>query len=91
MVFRQVLLALFFGIFTGSWISLGIPMSIFGIVGSFLSVLDHYIIGALTSTSHLSVIVFSIMIGGVVAIISRNGGMAGIVRKFEPLAKGPKV
>jgi Na+/H+ antiporter NhaC len=30
------------------------------------------------------------MIGGVVAIISRNGGMAGVVKKLAPLAKGPK-
>jgi Na+/H+ antiporter NhaC len=62
----------------------------YGLMKSFFSVIDHYIIGALNNSSHLAVIVFSIMIGGVVAIISRNGGMAGVVKKLAPLAKGPK-
>ncbi len=90
LLFRQVLLALFLGILSGAWIAGGMQMSPYGILKSFFSVIDHYIIGALNSPSHLAVIVFSIMIGGVVAIISRNGGMAGVVMKLEPLAKGPK-
>ena len=90
LIFRQVLLALFLGILSGAWIAGGMQLSPYGILKSFFSVIDHYIIGALNSPSHLAVIVFSILIGGVVAIISRNGGMAGVVMKLEPLAKGPK-
>jgi Na+/H+ antiporter NhaC len=90
LLFRQVLLALFMGIMAGAWIVGGMQMSPYGLMKSFFSVIDHYIIGALNSSSHLAVIVFSIMIGGVVAIISRNGGMQGVVEKLEPLAKGPK-
>lgn len=90
LLFRQVLVALFMGILAGSWIASGMPLAPYDILKSFFSVIDHYIIGALNSSSHLSVIAFSIMIGGVVAIISRNGGMAGVVRKLSPLAKGPK-
>jgi len=90
LLFRQVLLALFMGILAGSWVVSGMPFSPYGLMRSFFHVIDHYIIGALNSSSHLSVIVFSVMIGGVVAIISRNGGMAGIVKKFAPMAKGPK-
>lgn len=90
LLFRQVLLALFMGIMTGAWVAGGMQMSPYGLMKGFFSVIDHYIIGALNSPSHLSVIVFSLMIGGVVAIISRNGGMEGVVRKLEPLAKGPK-
>lgn len=90
LIFRQVLLALFMGILAGAWIIGGMQLTPYGLLKSFFSVIDHYIIGALNNSSHLSVIVFSIMIGGVVAIISRNGGMAGVVRKLSPLAKGPK-
>lgn len=90
LLFRQVLLALFMGILAGSWVVAGMPFTPYGIVKSFFSVIDHYILGALNSSSHLSVLVFSVMIGGVVAIISRNGGMAGVVNKLAPLAKGPK-
>lgn len=90
LIFRQVLLALFMGILAGAWVIGGMQLSPYGLLKSFFSVIDHYIIGALNNSSHLSVIVFSIMIGGVVAIISRNGGMAGVVKKLAPLAKGPK-
>jgi Na+/H+ antiporter NhaC len=90
LIFRQVLLALFMGIMAGAWVIGGMQITPYGLMKSFFSVIDHYIIGALNNSSHLAVIVFSIMIGGVVAIISRNGGMAGVVKKLSPLAKGPK-
>ncbi len=78
------------GILAGAWVVAGMPFTPYGIMKSFFSVIDHYILDALNSSSHLSVLVFSVMIGGVVAIISRNGGMAGVVEKLAPLAKGPK-
>lgn len=90
LLFRQVLLALFVGILSGAWIVGGMPFTPYGILKSLFSVIDHYILGALNSSSHLSVIIFSTMIGGLVAIISRNGGMAGVVNKLAPLAKGPQ-
>ncbi len=90
LLFRQVLLALFMGIMAGAWVIGGMQMTPYGLMKSFFSVIDHYILGALNNSSHLAVIIFSIMIGGVVAIISRNGGMAGVVKKLAPLAKGPK-
>lgn len=90
LLFRQVLLALFTGILAGAWIVNGMPMSPYEMMKSFFEVLDTYILGSMTDTGHLSVIIFSLMIGGVVAIISRNGGMAGIVKKLSPLARGPK-
>ncbi|MCH2043613.1 MAG: Na+/H+ antiporter NhaC family protein [Saprospiraceae bacterium] len=90
LIFRQVLLSLFMGILSGAWIVNGMQLNFYGLMKSFFTVLDNYILGALNSSSHLSVIIFSLMIGGVVALISRNGGMAGIVLKLSPLAKGPK-
>jgi len=90
LLFKQVDLALFLGIFSGAWIINGMPLEPYLIVKSFFSVLDTYIIHALSDSGHLSVILFSMMIGGVVALISRNGGMAGIVKQLAPLARGPK-
>lgn len=89
LLFRQVILALFTGIFVGAWVAEGMPLTPYALVQSFFRVLDTYIIQALVNTGHLSVILFSMMIGGVVALISRNGGMTGIVNKLAPLAKGP--
>ena len=89
LLFRQVLLALFVGIFSGAWLANGMQLNPYGFMKSLFKVLDTYILHSLTDTGHLSVIVFSMMIGGVVALISRNGGMAGIVSKLSPFAKGP--
>jgi Na+/H+ antiporter NhaC len=90
LVFKEVLLALFVGIFAGVWIISGMPLAPYELLRSFVRVLDTYILHAITESSHAAVILFSIMIGGVVALISRNGGMAGIVAKLAPLARGAK-
>jgi Na+/H+ antiporter NhaC len=90
LIFRQVLLSLFIGIFMGAWLLNGMQLSIYGFFKSLFSVLDTYILKSLMDTGHLSVIIFSMLIGGIVALISRNGGMAGVVKKLSPIAKGPK-
>lgn len=89
LITRQVLLALFMGILAGAWLTNGMPLHPYELMRAVFKVLDFYILQSLYSTSHLSVIAFSMMIGGMVAVISRNGGMVGIVMKLSPLAKSP--
>lgn len=86
---RQVVLSLFMGIMAGSWLTAGMPLNPGDLMKTFFRVLDTYILNALNSSSHLSVLLFSMLIGGMVALISRNGGMVGIVQKLAPLARGP--
>jgi len=90
LIFREVVLSLFVGIFSGVWIISGMPLNPYDFLKSFFRTLDTYILQSMTNPSHLGVIIFSILIGGLVALISRNGGMSGIVDKLSPLAKGPK-
>jgi Na+/H+ antiporter NhaC len=45
-----------------------------------------YVLEALTDSGHMSILVFSMMIAGMVGIISKNGGMAGIVARVSSLA-----
>ncbi len=90
LLFKEVVLSLFIGIFSGVWIVSGMPLNPYDFLKSFYKTLDTYILQALTEPSHLAVIIFSILIGGLVALISRNGGMAGIVDKLSPLAKTPR-
>ena len=87
---RQVLLSLFLGVFVGAWLSSGMPLDPYHFSRSIFKVLDYYLLQSLLDSSHLSVVLFSLIIGGVVALISRNGGMAGIVEKIAPYAQGPK-
>jgi Na+/H+ antiporter NhaC len=85
LVFRDVLLSLFVGI----W--LGATMLAEGHIGAgFLRVVDTYAIGALTDPDKMSIIVFSMLLGGMVGVISRSGGTHGVVEALEPLATTPR-
>lgn len=86
--FKEVLVSLFAGIWTGAFIANGLQIQT--IIYSLLEVVEKYVIGALNDTGHLSVLVFSLMIGGMVAIISRNGGMAGVVMSLSRYAKSAR-
>lgn len=91
LVFREVLVSLFVGVWSGAFIAGGMRFESFEYYfQSLWSVLDHYILGALNDADHLAVILFSILIGGMVAIISRNGGMAGVVLKLSRYARSAR-
>jgi Na+/H+ antiporter NhaC len=85
LVIKEVVASLLLGIFAGAFILTGLSFEGIGI--AFLRVIDTYIIGSLLDRGHLAVVLFSTMIGGMVALVSRNGGMAGIVHKFSAYAK----
>ena len=92
LVFREVLFALFMGIWLGSFIityyqGYGFFAALF--YGLF-SVIDKYILESLNDSSHLSIIVFSMMIGAMVALISDNGGMKGVVNILSRYARSPR-
>jgi len=84
---KEVLVALLMGIFIGA-ATLGVYTGgVGGIFSGFLAVLDHYILSALSDTDHLSVIIFSLLIGSIVAVISKNGGMRGVVNRIVKYAQ----
>lgn len=91
LLFKEVIIALFVGIWSGSFIASGLQfLSPLSWIKSLLNVVEKYLINALNDSGHLSVIVFSLLIGGMVAIISKNGGMAGVVKSLSRYAQGPK-
>ncbi|MFM9060165.1 MAG: Na+/H+ antiporter NhaC family protein [Bacteroidota bacterium] len=77
---REVYISLLLAVLSGAWIlaleQKGLPA---GLLSGWISVLDRYVLGALNDRDHLSVLVFSMLIGGMVALLSRNGGMQGVV------------
>ncbi|MCH7976711.1 MAG: Na+/H+ antiporter NhaC family protein [Bacteroidetes bacterium] len=87
LVFRQVVVSLFVGVWVGAWIVTG---SVFGFVTGLWSTMDTYILDALANSDHAAIIIFSLMIGGVVGIIQKNGGTAGIVRVVTRWAKSAR-
>ncbi len=86
LVFKEVIFSLVSGIFLGGAIMGMYAEGFIGIFTGFFKIIDTYIIGALNDSGHLSVIVFSTIIGGIVALISKNGGMQGIVNKIVKFA-----
>ena len=80
MVFRQVVLALWVGVWLGASLLAQNPGT------GFLRSLDHYVVGAMADADHVSVIIFSLMLGGMVGIIARSGGAMGLANGFTHLA-----
>ena len=91
LIFKEVIISLFAGIWVGAFIAGGLRFEFFlGVIKALLTTIDTYIINSLNDPGHLSVLVFSLMIGGMVAIISRNGGMAGVVQRLTKYATNPR-
>ena len=85
LVLRQVVISLFAGIWLGA-----IFLFDYNIIGGIYRVLDHFIVKALSETSHLQIILFSMLFGGMVGIISKNGGTVGIANVITRYAKSPR-
>jgi Na+/H+ antiporter NhaC len=90
LLIREVITSLFIGIFSGVLIMGLYSEGPGSILFSFLKVVDTYVLNALNDTSHISVIIFSMTIAAVVSVISKNGGMRGVVNRLEPYAHNPK-
>jgi len=90
LVFKEVIFSLFSGIFLGGAIIGFYGDGFAGIFTGLLRIIDTYIIDSLYDYDHLSVVIFSILIGGIVALISRNGGMKGIVNSIVKYAQNAR-
>jgi len=77
LITKRVVPALFVGIWMGAW-----AINDFGLFGLWTGLLDTFqvfVANALSNPDHTAIVLFSMMVGGMVGIISRNGGMQGIV------------
>ena len=92
LIFKEVFIALFSGVLFGTSIIFYYQeQSIFiGIFKGLFATVDTYIINAINNSDHISIIVFSILIGGMVNIITKNGGMQGVVNFLSKYAKSAK-
>lgn len=92
LLLKEVISSLFFGILTGTFIMAYYggcgPLEAFG--SGLLRVVDTYIVGSLYDSDHVRIIVFTLLIGGMVKIITVNGGMRGVVNWLSRRAKGPR-
>ncbi|MCD4832518.1 MAG: Na+/H+ antiporter NhaC family protein [Bacteroidales bacterium] len=92
LIFKEVFTALFIGILVGTatmfWYqdTALIP----AIFKGMFAIVDTYIIEALSERGHMAIIIFSMLIGAMVNIITRNGGMKGVVNILSKYANSPR-
>ncbi len=85
LIIRQVLVSLAAGIYLGA-----IFIYDYNPIIALLRFTDTIIIQSLIDPDHAFIIVFTLMIGGVVGVISRNGGTAGLANLITRYAKKAK-
>ena len=85
LAFRDVLIALVMGVWIGTtMVAGGNPAA------GFLRFVDTNVREALIDSDHMSIIIFSMLLGGMVAVMSKSGGTFGVVRALEPYATTPR-
>ncbi len=84
LIFKEVITALLAGVWLGALAVAG-----YNPVQATWRLVDQYVVPALGDTDggHTQIVVFSLMLGGMVGIVSRNGGTRGVVRAVAPLAR----
>lgn len=83
LIFKEVITALLAGIWLGALAVAG-----YNPLQATWRLVDQYIVHALGDTDgHTQIIVFSLLLGGMVGLISKNGGTMGVVRAVAPLAR----
>ncbi len=82
LITRQVYPALFVGIWLGAWLVEGLHLQ--GLIDGFFRVADTYVLEALVPNDgdgeHLSIALFTLLTGAMIGVVSRNGGMKGLVQ-----------
>ncbi len=85
LLLRNVIPALLLGLWLGAT-----ALQSFTLKGAGLGLLDSFqvfVAGSVANSDRASIILFTMMIGGMVGIITRNGGMASVVKSIVSRAK----
>lgn len=80
LIFRDVLIALFLGIFGGAWLLAPDPFT------AFARTIDRYVVDALADADHVAILVFTSLLGAMVGLVTKSGGTHGIVELLAPYA-----
>lgn len=87
LLFREVITALFAGVWLGALAVAG-----FNPINATWRFIDTFAVPALGDVEggHTQIVVFSLLLGGMVGIVARNGGTMGIVEAVAPFARTPR-
>lgn len=85
LVLRNVIPALLIGLWLGATALRSFSPS--GVFGGLLDTFQVFVVRAMVDPDHVAIVLFSLMIGGMVGIITRNGGMASVVELIVSKAR----
>jgi len=87
LIFREVIVALFAGVWLGAMALTG-----FNPFSALARTIDTFAVPALGDVDggKTAIVAFSLLLGGMVGVVARNGGTLGIVRAVTPLATTPR-
>ena len=85
---RSIVPSIFIAIWFGSWAVNG--MTFTGVFTGLLDTFNVFILNTILDRDHAIIALFSLMLGGMVGIIYRNGGMHGIIQLLIKKANTPK-
>ena len=85
---RSIVPSLFVAIWFGSWAVNGLTFG--GIFTGLLDSFNVFILNTILDRDHAVIALFTLMLGGMVGIIYRNGGMHGIIQLLIKKANTPK-
>jgi Na+/H+ antiporter NhaC len=81
LVFREVVISLFAGVWLGA-----LFLADWNPITATLRTVDQFMVGALFDADHVSIVMFTLLLGGMVGVMSRSGGTLGIVEALRPYA-----
>ncbi|MCG8466916.1 MAG: Na+/H+ antiporter NhaC family protein [Gemmatimonadetes bacterium] len=85
LVFREVVVSLFFGIWLGACFVAGLDP-----ISGLWRTVDTFVVPSLADDGNASILIFSALLSAMVGVISRSGGTRGIVEAVRPLATTPR-
>ena len=87
LIFREVITALFAGVWLGA-----LAISGFNPITGTWRLVDHFLVRAISDVDggHPQILIFSLLLGAMVGIISKNGGTMGIVAAVAPFARNAR-
>jgi Na+/H+ antiporter NhaC len=81
LIFKEVVVSLFAGVWLGAFFVAGLnPFA------ALFRTIDTFIMPSLADGDHASIVIFSLLLGGMVGLMGRSGGTHGIVEAVAPLA-----
>lgn len=85
LIFKDVLIALFIGVFSGALLVSG-----YDFFAALFRVVDKYVLEAVSESDRASIIIFTFLLGGMVGIITKSGGVNGIVNALSRRVKSSR-